>query len=150
MRNQKRAVSAVLVVTASVVAAVAVGAFSGADAAGPKIIQSRTSGLIHLGGGAGGSAVLTSIGLPAGQWVLEGKGTAVNFGAADYIRCALTGSSKLDGATVHIGNGSSFASTMVNLAVVSGPVAVTWSCSHDFAGGTPYFDPDAILIARKV
>lgn len=150
MRPHVQAAAIALALGAGVAIATGVGVLGGADAAAPRIIQARTTSLLNLGSGPGGSAVINTMTLPAGQWVVEGKATVFNPADADNILCTFKTAATVDSATVQLGTGGSLKSTVVNLAVVNGPASIMWSCTHDNGFGTPYIEPDAILVARKV
>ena len=106
---------------------------------------------------AGATPVLvTSVIVPAGNWLVTAKTTAVNFAGADYVRCNIkAGATLLDGGTTLVGNASGgptgetgpSAATIVmqGLASTTSIQTVTLNCEHDFAIAGEYIDPGAAL-----
>jgi hypothetical protein len=105
------------------------------------------------------AAVLTpvmSVNLPKGDWVIDIKVDAVNFGAQDYIRCALfNGPSQiLDPSTIYIGSGVDLVlvGELVNKVPVNSPTAaLTASLQrlHDSPNGASTDMENAELWAHK-
>ncbi|MEQ1505755.1 MAG: hypothetical protein ABMB14_26205 [Myxococcota bacterium] len=99
--------------------------------------------------------------LPAGNYALSAKATAVNFGAADYVRCVLLeDGAQLDASTTLVGNaapgftgelGPSAATLGVQSIVTStGVETYSLSCGHDNVSAGEYLDPGAALLAVPV
>lgn len=103
------------------------------------------------------AAVLTpvmSVNLPKGDWVIDVKVDAVNFGAQGYIRCALFNgpSPILDPSTIYIGSGVDLVGELVNKVAVNSPTAAltaSLQCLHDSPNGASTYMENAELWAHK-
>ena len=117
----------------------------------PGTQLARTTGATNLADGANSPTVVTSVTVPAGSWALSWKAAAVNFGADDFVRCALsTPSAALDGTTAFLGGGHSAVGVLSSLAVLQTPstVTVNLSCQHDGAVAGIYIDPSAVVLVE--
>lgn len=129
-----------------------------AAAAGPAVIQARTTAAVTLVDAGGVSTPVESVTLGAGSWTVSSDLTAINFGPGDYVRCHLQadGATLHDvtvdgGATVYLVNRVAGISTTGTLKS-STSVSVTTECSHDgnaVSGGQFYLDPGATMTAVK-
>jgi hypothetical protein len=138
-------------------AVVALGSASGAAAAGAYL--RTTSDAVNLPNS--GSVTLLSVKVPAGNWTVNAKATAVNFGSADYARCVISvNGSQIDASATLIGNQGAgptgetgpAAATIANVGAfaAAGKRTVTYSCVHDFEQDGEYVDPGAALLVTKV
>jgi hypothetical protein len=108
-----------------------------------------------LGTSGGVNSTVSSLALPAGNWVIHTDDTAVGLNQiADVVRCGIQIKSAADSHATEVGNASSYplaATLSATLAIkLTGPGTVTNVCSHDNnTGGTYYIDAGAVMWAHK-
>ena len=97
---------------------------------------------VTLGSAATTDYDITSVSLPAGQWLVTGTLVAANFQAVDYIRCKLQRGAQTSSVATQLGTGrTEVANMVVTLPVdIASPAAVELKCSHDGAGIAPYVE----------
>ena len=120
------------------------------------IFQKGSVTTLPTAGGA--TATVASMAVPAGDWVVQSKANAVNWGPEDYIRCAMFAASTVIGVSstthlgTHPGNGGTHVGMLASMGVLhtSVPTTITLRCSHDFnqPGGAPYVEDGALLATR--
>jgi hypothetical protein len=97
------------------------------------------------------NTTITSLSLPAGNWVIHADDTVVNFGAEDFLRCQIEVGGVVAGHTATAGNTNT-------VSTISGTVSVKLTkaetakntCSHDKASGSmSYVDGGADMWAHK-
>jgi hypothetical protein len=153
-------------VKAATAAAVLLGASAVAIAAEPDLVTPAvpaasvylrtTAASVNLSS-SGAPVTILKVTVPAGTWLVTAKANAVNFGAADYVRCLiLVGTTQKDAGATLVGNagpgptgeeGPSVAETVLQTAVTT-PAnrSFSLSCQHDFAYPGDYLDPGALLL----
>lgn len=110
------------------------------------ILESKTTGQITLSARPAQPTVILGLSVPPGEWLATAKASVVNWGAKDYVHCAIVTdadlivigggrTSRYDNSTTMIGAASGLpaVAAIVNQAVVSLPRAkeIRLVCSHD-------------------
>jgi hypothetical protein len=114
-----------------------------------------TTGATFLSVSGGVNSTLSSLNLPAGNWVIHTDDTSVGLNQiADVVRCGIQISGASDFHATEVGNASSYplaATVSATLGIkLTAPATVTNVCSHDNnTGGTYYIDPGAVMSAHK-
>jgi len=90
-----------------------------------------------------------------GTWIVQGKASLINFGAADFNRCNLYWGSggEIDGATTMTGGYGPVAATVALLGVVNippGKYRISLNCEHDGHVDGQYVDPSASIVLSRV
>ncbi|MEH1929716.1 hypothetical protein [Nostoc sp.] len=117
--------------------------------------SAKTTQALNLPYYVGQELILTQIGLPSGQWVINYSASPVNGANIDdivrcYVRARETGQIfSVHAAEVGLQAPGAFVSTIsgVTLVNLSQPTTVLLICTHDRTGSTPYIDPGAEIVA---
>jgi hypothetical protein len=152
---------------AVVLGAAVAGAGAVASASSARVTARATDVVVRTGAAhplsADGDtrAVIISLRLPAGKWVLSAAGDLVNFGPSDYTRCQLVVRGHEVGAVSTIvgdpappesQGAAGFLSTFTVSAgiALSAPSTASLQCWHDNTNGASvYVDPGSTLVAHK-
>lgn len=133
----------------------AVSCLAGATAAGAADYYYRkNTTAVQLSSSGGVLTTVQSANVPAGRWIVQGKTSLVNFGAADFARCViLVAGTNVNGAGTMIGQagGMPAVATVSNLAVVKTTATQNFSvaCFHDADGSGLYVDPDGAMVVTR-
>jgi hypothetical protein len=103
-----------------------------------NVIELRTSSGLSLSPVAGQRVNILNTTVPAGDWVATAKGSAVNWGNRDYVRCILVfDGTVVDGSTTMTGEaqGAPAAALLFSQAKLSTVTdkPLSFQCSHDRA-----------------
>jgi hypothetical protein len=127
---------------------------SGASVTTTDAVVTTTASTFLSASGSVNSTV-SSLNLPAGNWVIHTDDTAVGLNQIpDVVRCGIQISGASDFHATEVGNASSYplaATVSATLGIkLAAPATVTNLCSHDNnTGGTYYIDPGAVMSAHK-
>lgn len=133
--------------TATLIAALALSTTEAA------ILEQRTTAATQLGPAGGVVVKVLELTVPTGQWLVTAKGSVVNWGAKEYVRCGLSVAGSIaDSSTTVVGQAGAAdppAATIFTQARVAAtaPTVVTFACSHDAAIAGIKLDGGASLVA---
>jgi len=122
-----------------------------------ETIQVKRTDAVTIPTGAGGTATLATISVPAGSWVFNAQTRLVytGTGTSDFFDCYLTrgGSERLGEGTLHVGETPPAVvagSIPTQIAVTFGaPTQLSYVCSHPQAiGGNPRAERTWLLATR--
>lgn len=129
----------------------AVLAVLGAGGAEAKSFVATTTAATTLPTAGGTPIRVLAVTVPAGSWAVYAKASAVNFGAWDYMRCALViNTVQFDSATTMVGDSSNqpLVATIKLETVFTASASHVYEldCQHDSPQAGEYIDPQASLI----
>jgi hypothetical protein len=112
--------------------------------------ETRTTGHVTLQAAGGATQTVVQLNVPAGTWVAFAKGTAVNWGDADYVRCGIRiDGTPADGTTTMVGEADGMPAVAAFSSVyrfrATRATTVSLVCLHDAYNESIYIDPGASL-----
>jgi hypothetical protein len=115
------------------------------------IFKRRTTKQVLLSNTGGQWTGILQVIVPAGAWIVHAKATAVNFGAADYVRCRIRiAQRQFDLSANAFGSGQSVY-TLVNQVTITTTVTrvFVFECEHDTTLPGISVEPGASLIVAR-
>jgi hypothetical protein len=122
------------------------------EAGAAGLYETKTTAAVQLP--AAGWYYVAHLVVPAGTWVVQALSPAVNFGAADIMRCMIWVNGTQRNASAAMmggGDGMPAAVPVPNLAVVSLAYStnVVLYCGHDGTWADQRIDPGASLVVTR-